>query len=134
MDGVTLNVRRGEVFDVRGQNGAGKTTTVGDCRRGLRTRTQDRPPAGRTSWRAPDGPSPARGEMGFAATVTAPWWSGWLRATVGHWSAGEAVEAPEPEFAGVECFHAAESCLPGVPPQRVRAHQGAGTYGVVMAE
>ena len=49
-------------------------------------------------------------------------------------NSGEAVEAPEPEFAGVEDFDGAESCLQGVSPECVRAHQGSGSCGVVVAQ
>ena len=36
VDGVSLAIRRGEIFGIRGPNGAGKTTTV-ECIGGLRT-------------------------------------------------------------------------------------------------
>ncbi len=36
VDGISLNIRRGEIFGILGPNGAGKTTTV-ECIGGLRT-------------------------------------------------------------------------------------------------
>ena len=36
VDGVSLDIRRGEIFGILGPNGAGKTTTV-ECIGGLRT-------------------------------------------------------------------------------------------------
>ena len=38
VDGVSFDVRRGEIFGLLGSNGAGKTTTV-ECVQGLRTPT-----------------------------------------------------------------------------------------------
>jgi ABC-2 type transport system ATP-binding protein len=39
VDGISLNIRRGEIFGILGPNGAGKTTTV-ECIGGLRTPDQ----------------------------------------------------------------------------------------------
>ena len=51
VDGVSFDVRRGEIFGLTGPNGAGKTTTL-ECVEGVRL--PDRGPVGRAA-QQPDG-------------------------------------------------------------------------------